>query len=92
MQSTVRGPAIIGRGAVIENAYVGPFTVDRRRRDVRGSEVEHSIILEGSSVDRRGRPHRVEPHRAQRRRIYRTATKPRSFNFMLGDRSEVGLI
>ena len=24
--------------------------------------------------------------------IYRTASKPRSFNFMLGDRSEVGLI
>jgi hypothetical protein len=24
--------------------------------------------------------------------IYRTAAKPRAFNFMLGDRSEVGLI
>ena len=26
VRSVVRGPAIIGRAAVIENAYVGPFT------------------------------------------------------------------
>ena len=40
--STVRGPAIIGRGAVIENAYIGPFTSIGDGVTVRGSEVEHS--------------------------------------------------
>ena len=90
-QSTVRGPAIIGRGAVIENAYIGPFTSIGDGVTVRGSEVEHSILLEGSSVSDVGG--RIESSLIGRNvSIYRTATKPRSFNFMLGDRSEVGLI
>ena len=50
VRSVVRGPAIIGRDAVVENAYVGPFTAIGDGVTIRGSEVEHSIILEGSSL------------------------------------------
>lgn len=91
IRSTVRGPAIIGREAVIENAYIGPFTSIGDRAVVRGSEVEHSILLEGASVTDVGA--RIESSLIGRNvSIYRTSSKPRSFNFMLGDRSEVGLI
>jgi glucose-1-phosphate thymidylyltransferase len=91
IRSTVRGPAIIGRDAVIESAYVGPFTSIGDRVVLRASEVEHSIILEGASVTDVGG--RIESSLIGRNvSIYRTASKPRSFNFMLGDRSEVGLI
>ncbi|HSE04369.1 MAG TPA: glucose-1-phosphate thymidylyltransferase [Methylomirabilota bacterium] len=90
-RSTVRGPAIIGRDAVIESAYVGPFTSIGDRVVLRASEVEHSILLEGASVTDVGG--RIESSLIGRNvSIYRTASKPRSFNFMLGDRSEVGLI
>jgi glucose-1-phosphate thymidylyltransferase len=90
-RSTVRGPAIIGRDAVIENAYIGPFTSVGDGVTVRGSEVEHSILLEGASVSDVGG--RIESSLIGRNvSIYRTAAKPRAFNFMLGDRSEVGLI
>jgi len=91
LTSTVRGPAIIGKGAVIENAYIGPFTSIGDGVTVRGSEVEHSILLEGSSVVDVGA--RIESSLIGRNAsIYRTVTKPRSFTFMLGDRSEVGLV
>ena len=91
VQSMVRGPAIIGKGAVIESSYIGPFTSIGPGVHVRGSEVEHSILLEGSSVSDVGG--RIESSLIGRNvSIYRTAAKPRSFNFMLGDRSEVGLI
>jgi len=91
VRSTVRGPAIIGRDAVIEGAYVGPFTSIGDRVVLRASEVEHSILLEGSSVTDVGG--RIESSLIGRNvSIYRTSSKPRSFNFMLGDRSEVGLI
>jgi len=89
--STVRGPAIIGKGAVIEHAYIGPFTSIGDGVVVRASEVEHSILLEGASVCDVGG--RIESSLIGRNvSIYRTAGKPRSFNFMLGDRSEVGLV
>jgi glucose-1-phosphate thymidylyltransferase len=91
VNSTVRGPAIIGRDAVIENAYVGPFSSIGDRVVLRASEVEHSILLEGARVTDVGG--RIESSLIGRNvSIYRTASKPRSFNFMLGDRSEVGLI
>jgi glucose-1-phosphate thymidylyltransferase len=91
VRSVVRGPAIIGRGAVIENAYVGPFTAVGDGVTIRGSEVEHSIILEGSSVIDVGT--RLESSLLGRSaRVYRAATKPRAYNLMLGDRSQVGLV
>ncbi len=91
VQSTVRGPAIIGKGAVIENSFIGPFTSIGDGVILSGSEVEHSILLEGARVSDVGG--RIESSLIGRNvSIYRTSSKPRSFNFMLGDRSEVGLI
>jgi glucose-1-phosphate thymidylyltransferase len=87
----VRGPAIIGKGARIEDAYIGPFTSIGDGVVVRGSEVEHSILLEGARVADVGG--RIESSLIGRNvSIYRTSSKPRSFNFMLGDQSEVGLV
>ncbi len=88
--SHVRGPAIIGRGALVENAYVGPFTSIGDGVVLRASEVEHSIIMEGSAVtDVDGR---IENSLIGRNvTVYRAASKPRAYNLMLGDRSQVGL-
>jgi glucose-1-phosphate thymidylyltransferase len=58
---------------------------------VRHSEVEHSILLEGSRITDVGG--RIESSLiGKNAAIYRTQGKPRSFTFMLGDRSEVGLV
>ncbi len=91
VRSVVRGPAIIGKGALIENAYIGPFTAIGDQVVIRSSEVEHSIILEGSSVsDVAGR---IESSLVGRNvMIYRSGSKPKSYNLMLGDRSQVGLV
>jgi glucose-1-phosphate thymidylyltransferase len=88
--SHIRGPAIIGRGALLENAYIGPFTAIGDGVTVRASEVEHSIVLEGSTItDVAGR---IENSLIGRNvTVYRAETKPRAYNLMLGDRSQVGL-
>ena len=49
-RSTVRGPAIIGAGARLVDAYIGPYTAIGRHCAIESAEIEHSILLEGSSV------------------------------------------
>ena len=49
-RTTVRGPAIIGAGARLIDAYIGPYTAVGRHCEIESAEIEHSILLEGSSV------------------------------------------
>ena len=89
-RSVIRGPAIIGRGARIIQAYVGPFTSIMNDVEIQGSEIEHSIVLEGSSV--RDLANRViDSLIGKNVRIYRMPVKPSAYRFMLGDNSEVGI-
>ena len=89
-RSVIRGPAIIGRGARIVQAYIGPFTSIMNDVEILDSEIEHSIVLEGSSV--RDLSNRVIDSLIGRNvRIYRIPVKPSAYRFMLGDNSEVGI-
>ena len=89
-RSVVRGPAIIARGARIVGAYVGPFTSIGNDVVIQDSEIEHSIVLEGSCV--RDLANRVIDSLIGRNvRIYREPVKPSAYRFMLGDNSEVGI-
>ena len=49
-RTTVRGPAIIGPGATLTDAYVGPYTAIGAGVVVEGAEVEHSIVLDGAEL------------------------------------------
>jgi len=89
-RSTIRGPAIIGQGARIIHAYVGPFTSIMNGVEIQDTEIEHSIVLEGSSL--RNLSNRVTDSLIGRNvRIYREPVKPSAYRFMLGDNSEVGI-
>jgi glucose-1-phosphate thymidylyltransferase len=91
VRSSVRGPAIIGAGAVIEDAYVGPYTAVSPRVVIRRAEVEHSIILEDSRLE--GLDARVESSLIGRGvTILRTDEKPRAYRFMVGDSASIGLV
>jgi glucose-1-phosphate thymidylyltransferase len=89
-RSVIRGPAIIGRGARIVHAYVGPFTSIMNDVEIRDSEIEHSIVLEGASLsDLANRV--IDSLIGKNVRIYRIPLKPSAYRFMLGDNSEVGI-
>ena len=89
-RSVVRGPVIIGARARIVHAYVGPFTAIGNDVEIRESEIEHSIVLEGSSVSDLG-SRVVDSLMGRNVRISRAPVKPSAFRFMLGDNSEVGI-
>jgi glucose-1-phosphate thymidylyltransferase len=88
--SVVRGPVIIGARAKISHAYVGPFTSIMNDAEIRESEVEHSIVLEGSCISDLAT--RVTDSLIGKNvKIYRIPVKPSAYRFMLGDNSEVGI-
>jgi glucose-1-phosphate thymidylyltransferase len=87
-RSTVRGPAIIGTGARLIDAYVGPYTAVGDRCLIESAEVENSILLAGCEIRRLDG--RVESSLLGRNvRIVRDGRQPRAYRFMLGDSSEV---
>lgn len=89
-RSVIRGPVIIGPDARIVHAYVGPFTSIGRGAEIRDSEIEHSIVLDGSVIS--DLANRVEDSLIGRNvKIYRLPVKPSAYRFMLGDNSEVGI-
>jgi glucose-1-phosphate thymidylyltransferase len=90
-RTTVRGPAIIGAGAHLVDAYIGPYTAVGRHCVIESAEIEHSILLEGSSV--RGLDGRMESSLLGRDvKIARGTRQPRAYRFMVGDSSEIGIL
>lgn len=86
--SKVRGPAIIGEGAVIENSYIGPFTSIGAETHVANSEVEYSIVLKGCKILDAGI--RIEGSLLGNDvEIVRGDGKPKVQRFMIGDQSRV---
>ncbi len=49
-RSLIRGPVVIGRGARVVDAKIGPFTSIGEGVTIERSGVEHSVIMEGSRV------------------------------------------
>jgi glucose-1-phosphate thymidylyltransferase len=91
INSVVRGPAILGKGSRIVNSFIGPFTSIDKNVQVISSEVEHSIILEGSIISEVDR--RVEDSLIGRNvEVGKSPLKPTAYRFMLGDNSKVGLL
>jgi len=87
--STLRGPIVIGRNCVIKSAFVGPFTSIADECRVIDSEVEHSIILEGSSIT--GLRRRMESSLIGRNvTVTRQPDRlPQAYRLMVGDSSQI---
>ncbi len=51
IRSRIRGPVVIGKGAVIEDAFVGPYTSVGAGARIARSVVEHSVILPEAVIE-----------------------------------------
>jgi glucose-1-phosphate thymidylyltransferase len=90
-RSVVRGPAVIGAGAVIEDAFIGPYTSIGDDVHVRRSEVENSIVLSGSVVEDLGT--RMEASLLGKEvKLTRSEGMPKTLRLLVGDRSEIKLV
>jgi len=87
VNSTIRGPVAIGAGTRVIDSFIGPFSAIGDRCLVERSEVEHSVVMEGSTI--------VDIARLEDSLIGSNATvsrsrqKPRALRLMIGDHCQI---
>ena len=88
--STIRGPAVIGRDTRVIDSFIGPYTAIGDQCTIEDSEIEHSVIMERCVV--RGM-HRLEDSLLGKEvTVERSQDKPKAYRLMVGDHGRVGVI
>ncbi|MGZ5420277.1 MAG: glucose-1-phosphate thymidylyltransferase, partial [Solirubrobacterales bacterium] len=81
-------PAIIGAGSSIVDSYIGPYTAIDAGVEVTGSEIEHSIVLAGSSIV--DLEMRMEGSLLGRDvRLARSHGMPKTLRLLVGDHADI---
>ncbi|MEX0846229.1 MAG: glucose-1-phosphate thymidylyltransferase [Ilumatobacteraceae bacterium] len=87
VRSTLRGPLVIGAGTVVEDSFIGPFSAIGNGCTVRQSEIEHSVIMDGSSITD---IKRLEDSLIGKEAVVaRTKVRPRALRLMVGDHCQI---
>jgi glucose-1-phosphate thymidylyltransferase len=87
----VRGPAVIGSGSVVRDAYVGPSTAIGERVRLESCEIEHSIVLADSVVE--GLEGRIEASLIGRNvKVGKSPALPRAYRLVVGDNAEIAIL
>ncbi|MBI5302353.1 MAG: glucose-1-phosphate thymidylyltransferase [Chloroflexi bacterium] len=91
VNSTIRGPAIIGERTRIENAFVGPYTSIYHDCAIQHCEIEHSVVLEHSQIT--DAPARIADSLIGRHtQVVRANGRTKTLTLMIGDHSKVGIL
>lgn len=87
VNSTLRGPLVIGAGTVIENSFVGPFSAIGNDCRVTHSEIEHSVIMDSSTIT--DIPRLEDSLIGKDVVVTRTQVRPRALRLMVGDHCQI---
>jgi glucose-1-phosphate thymidylyltransferase len=89
--TTVRGPAMIGAGAQLVDAYIGPYTAIGEHVRIEHAELEHSIVMSGSRISHVD--HRIEASLIGKDvTIARGPAQPKAYRFVVGDSADIQII
>ncbi len=88
INSTIRGPVVIGEHCLIRNSFIGPFTSIGDHSRVEDSVVEHSVLLTEACVQHIDR---LEDSLIGRHARILRHNQHRCFRLMIGDDSVVEL-
>ena len=89
-RASLRGPVVIGPGAMVIDSYVGPYTAIGEDACIENAEIEHSIVLHGAQIRHIGR--RLETSLIGPEAIVaRDFEIPSALRLKVGRRAEVSL-
>ncbi|MDG2027314.1 MAG: glucose-1-phosphate thymidylyltransferase [Acidimicrobiales bacterium] len=83
VNSTVRGPAIIGAGTIVEDSYVGPYSAIATDCRITRSEIDNAVFLRRSSIT--DIPRLTDSLVGRATEITKGDARPRATRVMLGD-------
>lgn len=87
IDSTVRGPVVIGENAIIERSYVGPYSSIAVNSEIIDSEIEHSVLMDGAKIH--GVTRLVDSLIGRGAIVTKDESQPSAFRVMVGDTSTV---
>jgi glucose-1-phosphate thymidylyltransferase len=91
VNSTLRGPMIIGENSRVVDAYIGPYTAIYHDVLIENTEIEHCIVLENSRITNIGA--RIEDSVIGRNvEICRSPLRPKAYRMTIGDNSQIGIL
>jgi glucose-1-phosphate thymidylyltransferase len=88
--SVIVGPVVVGEGAEVTNAYVGPYTSIGAGARIEGVEIERSIISPGASVMHVG-GRLVSSVVGRGAHVFRDFSLPRAIRLRVGEGDEIAL-
>ncbi|MEM3697910.1 MAG: glucose-1-phosphate thymidylyltransferase [Candidatus Bathyarchaeia archaeon] len=86
INSTVRGPTIIGENCIIQNSFIGPYTSIGKNAQIVESSIEYSVIMENTIIEN---VERLEESLIGRNAKIIRNQKHKTLKLNIGDYSEV---
>ena len=89
INSTIRGPVVIGAGTIVRDSFIGPFSAIGVDCLVEHSEVEHSVVMNSSKII--GVPRLEDSLIGSDTIVTRSRKKPRAVRLMVGDNCRIDI-
>jgi len=88
INSTIRGPVIIGKDCHIENTFIGPYTSIADGVKLQEADLEHCVVLQQAQI--LGIQQRiVDSVIGQRAKLTVAPQRPKALRFLIGDDSQI---
>ncbi|MFH7027158.1 MAG: glucose-1-phosphate thymidylyltransferase [Heteroscytonema crispum UTEX LB 1556] len=90
INSTIRGPVIIGDNCYLENCFIGPYSSIADSATLIGTDLEHSVVLEAAKIE--GINERIiDSLIGQRAQLTLAPNRPKALRFLIGDDCQIEL-
>ena len=91
INSSVRGPVIIGDNCHLENCFIGPYSSIADNVTLIDVDIEYSVILQGAKIIEINQ-RIVDSLLGRRAQLINAPQHPKALRFMIGDDSQIELI
>lgn len=87
INSDVRGPVVVGKGTVIENSFIGPYTSIGEDCVIKNSALEHCVLLDGVKLE--GVERMQDSVLGRNAQVRSISENRRTLRLLIGDDTEV---